>query len=467
MNPHRSILAWLLALCIGVTLSAGGCASGGSDTSGAPSDDGGSGDVAIADGPHDAGCSGGKTKCGATCTSIATDPKNCGRCGLVCGAGEVCSKGTCGFSCSPPETLCGGPPEAGSGSGGDSSAGEGGDDASEGGDDSSVESGAADATVPGDGGTIAPYCANLGNDPANCGTCGNNCGASATCSGGQCAINCKAGTKVCFANNSCIPTNSCCQSGDCAITGEVCPMPGGTCSCPTGEKECGGTLNSCISSTACCTQADCTVTGQTCTTPGTPCKCNATLQCCVAADCGPEANVGTYTCGAPNPANKCGIGMCKAGCYDINKTYADGCECCDDAHGHTCAAATDGGALALGQTLPFTGTIPEPAGGDWFTVTFNNETNVAFHASVTLSVNPTNQFVFDVLSGTCTGSSLTCGVETGQTSTGKTTWEEFYASPMPPVATPVPAVGTVYIHVYRANVSAAATCDQYTLTVSE
>src|ERR1039458_6675680 len=106
MNPHRSIVAWLLALLIGVTLSAGGCASGGSDTGGGGDDGGNGGDVAISDGANEAGCTAGKTKCGTTCTSISTDPKNCGRCGLACAGGEVCSKGTCGFSCSPPETLC-------------------------------------------------------------------------------------------------------------------------------------------------------------------------------------------------------------------------------------------------------------------------------------------------------------------------------------------------------------------------
>ena len=475
MNPHRSILAWLLALLIGVTLSAGGCASGGSDTGGG-GDDGASGDdVAISDGAYDAGCAAGKTKCGTTCTSTSTDPKNCGRCGLACATGEVCSKGTCGFSCSPPETLCGGPSEAGTGSGGDSGAGDDGGDGSA--DDATLESGTVDATVPGDGGTVAPYCSNLNTDPANCGTCGNNCGANASCSGGTCAISCPTGKKVCFANNSCIPSNSCCQSGDCTLTGQVCPMPGGMCGCPTGEKECAGTLNSCISTMACCTNADCTVAGQTCATPGQPCKCNASLQCCVAADCPTEPNVMTYTCGPPQPANKCGVGSCKAGCYDLDNMFADGCECCDDTYGHACSAATDGGALMLGQMLSYTGEIPTPTGTDWFTVTFNNESNTTFHGKIDL-VQTGTEFVFDVVQGSCTGGAMSCGTE-GGTCTGKTTWEDSYAGPSPagdPNShapggasnfTPISPIGKVFIKVYRANMASPATCTQFSLNITE
>jgi hypothetical protein len=468
MNPHRSILAWVLALVIGVALSAGGCASGGSD-SGSSGDDGAPGDAIIADATQDGGCAAGKTKCGTTCVSTTNDPKNCGRCGLKCGTGEVCSKGTCGVSCSPPETLCGGPMEAGSGSGGDSSAGgEGGDDSgdatAESGDDAST---VQDATVTGDGGVVQPYCANLTNDPANCGMCGNNCGSNGTCSGSMCVLSCPKGQKPCFANNTCIPSNTCCQSGECTITGEVCPMPGGTCSCPTGEKECMANMQ-CISSMACCSAADCTVTGQSCPTPGQPCKCMASLQCCVATDCGPEQNVTAYTCGTPNPANTCGIAMCKSGCYDVDKTFSTGCECCVDKYGQTCATATAAAGLTVGGAKQsFTGQIPTQGGGDWFTASFSGETNIAFHALITLSVNPNSEFVFDVVSGSCTGSALNCLVESGQTSTGKTTWEEFYGTPMPPEATPVPTVGTLFIHVYRANTSAPATCDQFTLDISE
>jgi hypothetical protein len=44
-------------------------------------------------------CSAGQSLCGTTCANIATDPANCGACGLVCSAvnatATVCSNGTC------------------------------------------------------------------------------------------------------------------------------------------------------------------------------------------------------------------------------------------------------------------------------------------------------------------------------------------------------------------------------------
>jgi hypothetical protein len=36
------------------------------------------------------------------CTNLATDPANCGRCGLACGAGKVCAGGLCWDPCPEP-----------------------------------------------------------------------------------------------------------------------------------------------------------------------------------------------------------------------------------------------------------------------------------------------------------------------------------------------------------------------------
>ena len=46
--------------------------------------------------------------CNGACTSVSSDPNNCGACGNVCSASTpVCIQGTCG-NCGPGSTNCGG-----------------------------------------------------------------------------------------------------------------------------------------------------------------------------------------------------------------------------------------------------------------------------------------------------------------------------------------------------------------------
>lgn len=40
-------------------------------------------------------CAAGQVACGGACVDTATDPRNCGRCGEVCGASEACLSGAC------------------------------------------------------------------------------------------------------------------------------------------------------------------------------------------------------------------------------------------------------------------------------------------------------------------------------------------------------------------------------------
>jgi hypothetical protein len=118
-------------------------------------------------------------------------------------------------------------------------------------------------------------CVNKSSDPANCGACGMACtGATPYCSGGVCSATCGAGEMAC--GNACAnlftdPVNcgSCnhpCQGG------QACS--GGVCGCPTGQTTCGGVCVDLNSSTlhcgacnaACgmgqvCTNKVCTVSG--------------------------------------------------------------------------------------------------------------------------------------------------------------------------------------------------------------
>jgi hypothetical protein len=465
MTYQRAFLSCSIVVVLGLALSAGGCANGGSE--GPPADDEGGTEAAATDGPATdatsdaAACSSPKTKCGTVCTSTTNDPKNCGKCGVACGANQVCNASACSYSCAPPDTLCNAPPEGGTpeasteAGGGDSGgakdgsgAGEGGG-AGDGGGGGNDASGGTDAAssgdaATGDGGSAAPYCANLNTDNGNCGACGRACTGEHTCNGsGQCGLSCGAGQKACVAGDTCIANGTCCSSADCSVTGEVCPQPGGTCQCPGGETVCnpaGSQFNSCISSSYCCTNTDCAaVAGATCPQPGQPCQCaNGQKACQSTKSCIPT----TSCCTAAG-------------------------ECCDDANGKSCGASTVIGALSLGgAAVTASGLITATGQEDWLTVTFNNNTNLAFHGHIKFTSNPNNEFVFDV-AGDCKGTLLSCGE--GGLCQGKTEWEEYYvASQGDPTGQTWAAIniGIVYIKVYRAA-GEGLTCDQWTLSVTE
>ena len=87
-------------------------------------------------------CMAGTKACGSTCTDTATDSKNCGMCGNVCGARQQCAMGVCTCTVAG-ETNCGG------------------------------------------------VCTDLNSDAKNCGTCGKMCGLAEVCKAGTCQANCE------------------------------------------------------------------------------------------------------------------------------------------------------------------------------------------------------------------------------------------------------------------------------------
>jgi hypothetical protein len=91
-------------------------------------------------GASNGGCSIYQKTCGGQCMTVATDPQNCGGCGVKCAAGQVCSGGACTGSCLPGSglTACSG------------------------------------------------QCVDKSSDNNNCGACGHACGASQGCVGGSC-----------------------------------------------------------------------------------------------------------------------------------------------------------------------------------------------------------------------------------------------------------------------------------------
>ncbi len=109
--------------------------------------------------------------CGGHCTSVATDPANCGACGAACGAGESCSAGQC--FC-PWATTCGG------------------------------------------------ACVDLASDPANCGACGAACAGTLLCttSGGAtaCGASCALGQVAC--GRACVDLQT--HRQNCGACGRTC-----------------------------------------------------------------------------------------------------------------------------------------------------------------------------------------------------------------------------------------------------
>ncbi|MBI2393791.1 MAG: hypothetical protein HYV09_29740, partial [Deltaproteobacteria bacterium] len=148
-------------------------------------------------------CLAGQVLCGSKCVDPGTDRAFCGAtagCGVggvgsagaTCGAGQICSGGTCDVSCAAPLVKC----------------------------------------TPTSGG---PYCTATAIDPANCGACGNVCpvraNAKTVCAAASCAFVCNAGFTDCngVAADGC-EINTASDKNNCGKCGNVCP---GTCSSGT------------------------------------------------------------------------------------------------------------------------------------------------------------------------------------------------------------------------------------------
>ncbi len=366
------------------------------------------------------------------CADTQTDPKNCGGCGVSCGPGHACKAGSCQLDCPMGKHAC--------------------------------------------------NASNLCITDGTCCTSSDCTVAGQACSGPGDMCKCATGKKVCTANNTCIDSAACCTAGDCAgITGSTCPVAGGSCTCPTGQKACAA-AGSCIDNAKCCGNMDCPVMGEQCNGVGpgvggmclcpagqTICvasnSCIALTSCCTAADCVPGGgtHVGTSSCGG----GVCSVATCTGGYVDVDKTYADGCECLDSGFGGSCGSATGVGTIALGASTTRSGNLPTLGQENWFQVTFANQSGLTYHPKVQLTTNPGNEFIFDVRSN-CGGGTLACAVESG-VADGRTLWEVatnagdttgLTFAPTPPVGT----AGSVWIRVRR--VSSSATCNGYVLTIS-
>lgn len=265
-------------------------------------------------------CGAGSQACNGVCTVVARDVENCGACGTKCGAGEVCSQGTCSTTCVGGTTKCGN------------------------------------------------VCANTKSDGDNCGTCGKKCDAGQVCSNGACATSCGQGLTQC--GQSCVNQQTdranCGACGTTCAAGEVCNA--GTCelSCQPGLIKCtaapsdGGVSDA--SSEGGVAEGGSTLASTFCANPMTDnTNCGA---------CGTKCAQG-QVCSLGTCALQCGGGTTKCGstCNDLTKDPSN-CGTCGNVcpQGNVCSAGScslqcAGGSTKCGSSCVTLQSDPANCGG--------------------------------------------------------------------------------------------------------
>jgi hypothetical protein len=258
----------------------GGSTEGGSTDSG--STDSGTADA----GAKDSGVAAdGGSPSGAYCTTTATDPNNCGGCGIVCPAQHdtpSCTGSTCGVgTCDPGYANC----------------------------DMSAKNGCE---------------TNTNGDPANCGSCGNVCtvaNATPGCSSGNCTIqSCNPGFADCdmSAKNGC-ETDTNTDPSNCGKCGDVCNLSNANATCTGGKCE----IASCAPGFADCDK-----------NPANGCETNTNTSTGNCGSCGTACSPANATGACSN--GTCGIAMCNSGFSDCDGNPANGCEVNDNTDPNNC-----------------------------------------------------------------------------------------------------------------------------------
>jgi Cys-rich repeat protein len=460
------------------------------------------------------GCPAQLACCAGKCSDTTLDYQNCGMCGKVCTNGWNC----CNSMCSNPQNdvmNCGGC-----------------------GNTCMVANGIPACTLrqctiamcnPGFkdcNGSIKDGCeTNTDSNVNNCGACNNPCAlpnASPRCVNGMCQVaGCNFGFGDCDMNplNGCeTPTSS--DVNNCGGCGMKCALAHATAKCTLGmcqigacdpgwvdcnkdpsdgcevditsdPMNCGGCGKVCSSQNgvASCNASSCQIK---CNQNFADCDGNVANGCEVdlltnQTHCGscnnscnnPLPNVQSSMC---NGAGACAIAACNNGYFDIDKNPANGCECQKIADGGaSCNSPTAIRALAIGDSTTATSNIIHPTDEVWFQANFlgNADPSLNYHPKIALTVNPNNEFVFDVYSN-C-NNAVPCGGE-GGTALSRISWEVQYKGPFAPNPgadpnskdingnskfQPIPAVGNngaVLVRVRRT--SAGDSCDAFTLNVS-
>jgi len=256
-------------------------------------------------------CTDVNTCCGSGCADLSTAHDNCGRCDMVCGAptsaNPECVAGAC---------VC---PAAGA----------------------ACTGAASNCCDTG--------CVDLVNDPNNCGFCGHQCGANATCNSGTCEC---ANNDVADCNGD-LNIRSIPVSNGCEVALNLVTSCGScTTNCNTANvatSSCGGSAGAraCVINTCNPTFADCD--GAANNGCEVDLRANGTcgLSCASRVNCMGLASVGTTHC---SPAGACVIDSCNAARRaDCDTMSSTGCEIdlwVNNSCGTTCGGRTNCTTLA-------------------------------------------------------------------------------------------------------------------------
>lgn len=173
--------------------------------------------------PSSSSCESSESSCDDECVDVQTDATNCGACGVVCSAGEVCTAGACAAiatECAAAETECG-----------DSCVDTNSDGAHCGGCNNACLAGqtcdggectGGDECSGTDEQVCGGECVNISNDGSHCGGCNNECLGGATCDAGDCAC----GDGLTYCNGECVNLD-------------------------TSDQHCGSCLSPCLESQMC------------------------------------------------------------------------------------------------------------------------------------------------------------------------------------------------------------------------
>ena len=373
-----------LVLTTGCSSSSGSSAPGDGDDASvadsAPKLDTAPGDTSTTDGKTDSSCAAPKTSCSGTCTDLAIDANNCGKCGNKCAGAGVCVGGACKTTCTGDTVACDGvcvdllkdPDHCGDCT---TKCGK---------DDSGTPKLCVDAICKLDCSTKTDCgidtCVDLKSDARNCGVCGKVCSTGFDCEGGTCT--CLAGTTAC----SGVCKNLKTDSSNCGACGKVCDFlstcTGGACVCNTGYTSCSGTCknltnddNNCgacgttcdVASGKKCIGSKCVLD---CGTTGTDCSGVCKYLQYDAANCGACGK----TCGAGQYCSsgvcKCASGLsdCSGVCKDL-KTDGANCGFCGlpctggkVCSGGSCSASCGTGYTACGASCLDTQNDPNNCG---------------------------------------------------------------------------------------------------------
>ena len=343
----RSTL-WVVFACV---LGAG-CGNGTSGGNG-NGDGGAFGDGGL----NTAACADPAVACGAECVDLNDDADNCGACGMKCMGGHVehalCLSGTCSYdTCTNGWSDCDGDVSNGceqpTSSDVDNCGGCGivcqpsnsGATTCVDGVCSYTQCSAGYADCDGDASNGCET--SLGDDNANCGACGNQCGGGTVCAGGVCGLVCTGALTLCGsgANVYCTLTDD--DPDNCGACGHSCApdhvdnkaCAGGQCTyhqCDTNYGDCDGDPSNGCETCLTCTIDNCGGCGIKCLAVHTQ-----QLQC---------SDQGT-----------CDWTTCMAGWGDCDNSTDNGCETnidSDPAHcGPGCTPCTAGQTCVSGVCTP-------------------------------------------------------------------------------------------------------------------